>query len=63
MEKPIESVQIVSDGIVVRFSDGVLTYFPQGFLRDHIGVGSNQVFLDYDPCDRSASARKSLHIQ
>ena len=51
MEKQIESVQIVSDGIVVRFSDGVLTYFPQGFLRENIGVGSNQVFLDYDPCD------------
>ena len=51
MDKPIDSVQIVSDGIVVRFSDGVLTYFPQGFLRDNIGVGSNQVFLDYDPSD------------
>ncbi len=50
MTRPIASVQIVSDGIVVRFSDGVLTYFSQNFLRDHIGVGSNQIFLDYDPC-------------
>lgn len=49
MVKPIESVQIVSDGILVRFSDGVLTYYPQGFLRKHMGLGSNQVFLDYDP--------------
>jgi hypothetical protein len=49
VERPIESVQIVSDGILVRFSDGTLTYFPQTFLRDNIGVGANQVFLDYDP--------------
>lgn len=62
MEKPIESVQIVSDGIVVRFSDGVLTYFPQGFLRDHIGVGSNQIFLDYDP-SAPDTRRKSLQLQ
>ena len=62
MEKPIESVQIVSDGIVVRFSDGVLTYFPQGFLRDHISVGSNQIFLDHDPCI-PATRRKGLQVQ
>lgn len=29
MEKPIESVDILSDGILVRFTDGLLTYFPQ----------------------------------
>lgn len=63
MQKPIESVQIVSDGIVVRFSDGVLTYFPQGFLRDHIGVGSNQVFVDYDPSDQPIAGPKRLQIQ
>ena len=63
VENPIESVQIVSDGIVVRFSDGVLTYFPQGFLREHIGQGSNQVFLDYDPSDRRASRRADRHVQ
>ena len=63
MNKAIESVQIVSDGIVVRFSDGVLTYFPQGFLRDHIGVGSNQVFLDYDPFDQGAARDKRIHLQ
>ncbi len=62
MEKPIESVQIVSDGIVVRFSDGVLTYFPQGFLRENIGVGSNQIFLDYDPVD-TARGRKGFQLQ
>lgn len=62
MEKLIESVQIVSDGILVRFSDGVLTYFPQGFLRENIGVGSNQVFLDYDP-HGTARGPKSLHLQ
>lgn len=54
MEKPIESVKIVSDGILVRFSDGVLTYFPQGFLREHIGVGSNQIFVDHDPSETHA---------
>lgn len=63
MQRPIESVQIVSDGILVRFSDGVLTYFPQSFLRDHIGVGSNQVFLDYDPFASRKSPQTDLHIQ
>ncbi len=60
MERPIESVQIVSDGIIVRFSDGVLTYYPQRFLRDHIGHGSNQVFLDHDPSgDKACRTRDS----
>ena len=49
MEKPIESVDIVSDGIMVRFTDGLLTYFPHDFLRGNIGIGSNQVFLDRNP--------------
>ena len=49
MERPIESVDIVSDGILVRFSDGLLTYFPHEFLRQNIGTGSNQVFLDRAP--------------
>ena len=54
MERPIESVEIVSDGILVRFADGLLTYFSHNFLRDHIGVGSNQIFLD-----RGASTEES----
>lgn len=49
MEKPIESVDIVSDGILVRFTDGLLTYFPHDFLRENIGIGSNQVFVDRNP--------------
>ena len=49
MEKPIEAVELVSDGILVRFSDGQLTYFSHEFLRSNIGVGSNQVFLDSSP--------------
>lgn len=49
MDRPIESVEIVSDGIVVRFSDGLLSYFPHDFLREHVGTGSNQVFLDHNP--------------
>lgn len=53
MERPIESVEIVSDGILVRFSDGLLTYFSHDFLRDHIGIGSNQVFLDHNPAPDS----------
>jgi hypothetical protein len=64
VEKPIESVQIVSDGILVRFADGVLTYFPQGFLRDHIGVGSNQIFVDYEQSfDHRSSQAKGLRLQ
>lgn len=49
MSKPIESVDIVSDGLLVRFSDGMLTYFPHEFLRNNVGIGSNQVFLDHEP--------------
>lgn len=63
MEKPIESVQIVSDGILVRFSDGVLTYYPEGFLRQNIGVGSNQVFLDHDPHVAQRGRPKPSHVQ
>lgn len=55
MHRPIESVEIVSDGILVRFSDGQLTYFPHDFLREHIGVGSNQVFLDQSSSHDAAS--------
>ena len=62
MQKPIESVQIVSDGIVVRFSDGVLTYFPQNFLREHMGLGSNQIFLDYDPFATELATGKDIHL-
>jgi len=62
VQKPIQSVKIVSDGILVRFSDGVLTYFPQGFLRENIGVGSNQIFLDYDPCAAS-TGNGTWHLQ
>ena len=49
MERPIEAVDIVSDGILVRFSDGQLTYFPHEFLRQNTGIGSNQIFLDSSP--------------
>ena len=49
MDRPIESVDIVSDGILVRFSDGLLTYFPHDFLRQNIGIGSNQIFFDRTP--------------
>ncbi len=49
MERPIESVDVVSDGILVRFSDGMLTYFSHDFLRSNVGIGSNQVFLDRNP--------------
>ena len=63
MERPIESVQIVSDGIVVRFSDGVVTYYPQHFLRDHIDKGPNQIFLDYDPSADRTGGTRDLQIQ
>lgn len=64
MEKLIESVQIVSDGIIVRFSDGVLTYFPQGFLRENVGVGSNQIFVDHEQSfDYKSSKSQPLTIQ
>ena len=64
MDKSIDLVQIVSDGIIVRFSDGVLTYFPQGFLREHIGAGSNQIFLDHDPFDsRESGATEETRIR
>ena len=62
MVKPIKSVEIVSDGIVVRFADGVCSYFPQGFLREHVGVGPNQVFLDYDPFEVEVSEPEVLLV-
>ena len=48
MDQPIRSVEIISDGILVAFSDGTRCYFPASFLLSQVGVGSNQVFLTYD---------------
>ena len=49
MEQPIERVDLVSDGLLVAFSDGTRCYFPAAFLMSQVGLGSNQIFLDYDP--------------
>ena len=62
MEKPIESVDIVSDGILVRFTDGLLTYFPHDFLRGNIGIGSNQVFLDRNPSVKAGMFKVSPEL-
>ena len=48
MDQPIRSVEVVSDGILVAFSDGTRCYFPASFLLSQVGLGSNQVFLTYD---------------
>ena len=56
MERPIQSVEMVSDGILVRFSDGLLTYYPHSFLRDHSGCGPNQIFLEANSDAMSYSA-------
>jgi hypothetical protein len=49
MEQPIVSVSTVSDGLIVAFRDGYQGYFSAEFLLEHLGCGSNQMFLDYDP--------------
>ena len=49
MNQPITSVLTVSDGLVVSFRDGYRGYFSAEFLLEHLGSGSNQMFLDYDP--------------
>ncbi len=49
MSECVESVVVVSDGILVRFGNGVNCYYPASFLLEHLDAGPNQVFLDYDP--------------
>ncbi len=49
MRQPVQSVKIVSDGIVIEFADGTAAYFGAEFLAEHIGQGSNHIFLSYDP--------------
>jgi hypothetical protein len=46
---PIESIDMVSDGIIVAFSQGHSCYFSAAFLKEHIGRDGNQVFLNHDP--------------
>jgi hypothetical protein len=52
MNRLIRETSVVSDGIVVEFQGGLRCYFPADFLLDHINLGSNRVFLDYDPTPR-----------
>ena len=59
MDRPIESVDIVSDGILVRFADGLLSYFSHEFLRGNVGMGSNQVFLDRNPSSETRTFKVS----
>ena len=47
--RSIEDVDVVSDGIIVRFSAGLSCYFPADFLLRNAGSETNQIFLDYDP--------------
>ncbi len=45
----ISSVTLVSDGILVGFRNGMKCYFATAFLKEHIGLGSNQIFVNQDP--------------
>ena len=45
----IDDIDLVSDGIIVHFTDGPSCYFAAGFLRENVGRGTNHIFLDYDP--------------
>ena len=60
----IRSVNLVSDGILVEFSDGAggkVCYFPASFLLQHLDHGHNQIFLDYDPShERLATVRNAI---
>ncbi len=64
----IRSVNLVSDGILVEFSDGAggkMCYFPASFLLQYLDNGHNQIFLDYDPSQErlptGRNASQSLH--
>ena len=56
MNFPIRKVDVVSDGILVEFDDATCCYYPASFLQSQIGVGSNQIFLNYDPSGVPPSA-------
>jgi hypothetical protein len=49
MNRVIEAVEAVSDGVVVEFQGGTRCYFSAEFLLQNIDHGSNRIFLDYDP--------------
>jgi len=52
LNNSIRIVNLVSDGILVEFSDGAggkVCYFPTSFLLQYLDNGQNQIFLDYDP--------------
>jgi hypothetical protein len=46
---PIHSVQLVSDGILIEFTDGTCGYFPANFLLETMTDRPSYVFLNYDP--------------
>ncbi len=56
MDQPILSVSTVSDGLIVAFRNGERGYFSAEFLLEHLGLGSNQMFLDYDPSPKEIAA-------
>lgn len=60
MDRPIVSVTTVSDGVIVAFRDGYQGYFSSEFLLEHLGLGSNQMFLDYDPSPKENSSSPQM---
>ena len=60
MSNIIQSIDTVSDGIVVEFQGGVSCYYLADFLLAHAASGANRVFLDYDPSPRVQPAEVTL---
>ncbi len=60
MSDIIQSIDTVSDGIVVEFQGGVSCYYSADFLLAHTASATNRVFLDYDPTPRVPSSEVTL---
>ncbi len=61
----VQSVLVVSDGIVIDFLDGTSCYFPGSFLLDHVHTDGNHILLTYDlshyvPAGELLESRESL---
>lgn len=63
VKQAVRSVRIVSDGVIIEFTDGVVAFFAANFLADNVSVGPNQRFLGYDPSpDGEPSPARSYPI-
>ena len=60
MTDMVREAVVVSDGIMVEFASGECCYYPASFLVEHFGVGSNHIFLNYDPSGVKTAIRPAV---